>query len=146
MGKNIIVCLDGTGNEFSEEYSNIVALTRILDRSSEKQIVYYEPGVGTLPNPIYKTRVFKGISKLKRKIFGDGVLEKAKRAYQYLMDHYNKGDKIFIFGFSRGAYTARVLAGLINAFGIIHKGNNNLLHYAIQIYKQKKINFKLILN
>ena len=54
------------------------------------------------------------------------------------MDHYEPLDKIFIFGFSRGSYTAKVLAGLINACGLLEKGNYHHIQYAYDLYSNKK--------
>lgn len=51
LGRNLIICCDGTNNEFGAENTNVVRLIQALDRNSQKQRIFYDPGVGTLPNP-----------------------------------------------------------------------------------------------
>lgn len=144
MSKNIIICLDGTGNHFNHESSNIVTLTRVLIKSSNKQMVYYDPGVGTLSDPNFHTPLFKAISIYAGLAFGRGIINNVEKAYLFLMETYKDGDKIFIFGFSRGAYTARVLAGLIHGCGLLDKSHKNLLPHALNIYKKTKLDFEIL--
>lgn len=137
MSKNIVICLDGTGNQFKEDNSNIVKLFRTVVRNSD-QIAYYDAGVGTLADPQFKSPVAKRISKWLGLGLGVGLLKNVEQAYSYLMEHYETDDRIFIFGFSRGAYTARVLAGFIYACGLLESGNQNLIPYAIKLFRSKK--------
>ncbi len=141
MGKNVVVCLDGTGNQFEEDNSNVVKLFRVIKRDAS-QMAYYDPGVGTLADPAYKTPVVKKINKLLGLAFGRGLTRNVMEAYSFLMDHYEQGDRLFLIGFSRGAYTARVLAGFIHCFGLLEPGCQNLIPYAMKLYKAKKVNFK----
>ncbi len=136
-GKNIIVCLDGTGIQFRENNSNIVGLYSLLDKDSESQVAYYDPGVGTLGDPDFKTPIGKNITRFLGLAFGWGIIRNIEEAYSYLMEHYNNGDRIFIFGFSRGAYTARALAGFIHSFGLLDSGCQNLIPYAMKLYRSK---------
>ena len=62
VGKNVVICLDGTGNQFKEENSNVVKLFRVLKRDPRVQVAYYDPGVGTLADPDYKTPIAKKIN------------------------------------------------------------------------------------
>ena len=87
MGKNIVICLDGTGNQFGEDNSNVVKLFRVIVRDSS-QIAYYDPGVGTLADPAYKTPLAKKINKLFGFAFGRGLTQNVIEAYSYLMDYY----------------------------------------------------------
>ena len=112
MSKNIIICLDGTENQPGSTPSNIIKLYRMLKRESGKQITYYDPGVGTMGDQGYKTAIARKISKGLGSAFGRGLMKNVAVAYTFLMDHYEDGDKVFIFGFSRGAYTARALTRL----------------------------------
>ncbi len=143
MSKNIVICLDGTGNQFKEDNSNVVKLFRVLVRDSS-QIAYYDPGVGTLGDPDYKTPVAKRINKLLGLAFGRGLTRNVEQAYSYLMENYRFGDRLFVFGFSRGAYTARVLAGFISSCGLLEPGCQNLIPYAMKLYKAKDPDFKIL--
>ena len=143
-GKNIVICLDGTGNQFKEENSNVVKLFRVLERSSDQEVAYYDPGVGTLADPSYKTPIAKKINKGLGLAFGRGLTKNIEQAYSYLMDQYEENDRIFIFGFSRGAYTARALAGFIRACGLLEKGCQNLIPYAMKLYKTQPPNFEIL--
>lgn len=144
MSKNIVLCLDGTGNKFKEDNSNIVKIARVLTKDPQNQMIYYDPGVGTLANPRYRTNIFSALSKIKGLALGRGIKQDIKEAYAFLMNNYEDGDRIFIFGFSRGAYTARSIAGLIEGCGLLEKGNTNLLPYALNMYTSKKIDFKVL--
>jgi len=143
-GKNIVICLDGTGNEFKQENTNVVKLFRVLERNPEKQIAYYDPGVGTLADPSYKTPVGKKINKALGLGFGRGLTKNIEQAYSYLMENYAAGDYIYLFGFSRGAYTARALAGFIHACGLLDKGCQNLIPYAMKLYEARNPDFKIL--
>ena len=137
MSKNIVICLDGTGNQFKEDNSNVVKLFRTVIRNRD-QVAYYDAGVGTLADPQFKSPVAKRISKWLGLGLGVGLLKNVEQAYSYLMEHYETDDRIFIFGFSRGAYTARVLAGFIHACGLLESGNQNLIPYAIKLFRSRK--------
>jgi uncharacterized protein (DUF2235 family) len=65
---------------------------------------------------------------------GYGLQTNIEDAYRYLMNNYRPGDKIFLFGFSRGAFTARCLAGMIHKCSLLFKGSNNLVSHAYKIY------------
>lgn len=136
-GKNIIICLDGTGNQFGENLSNVVNLFRMLERTPGKQIAYYDPGVGTMGDPAYKTVIGRKLNKILGLAFGQGLMNNLIEAYTFLMEHYEDGDKVFIFGFSRGAYTARALAAFIKDCGLFEKGAKNLLPYAMNFFLTK---------
>src|SRR5438270_6716114 len=118
MGKNIVICCDGTNNEFGSNNTNVVRLVQVLNRSPKEQIIYYDPGVGTFPEPGFVTRIGKWFSEIMGLAFGVGLTRKIGEAYSFLMDQYEAGDTIFLFGFSRGAYTARALAGVLFQFGL----------------------------
>ncbi len=75
-----------------------------------------------------KWSVVKGLA------FGAGFKDNVFDAYRYLMEVYNEGDHIYLFGFSRGAYTARALAGLLHGYGLLHRGNEGHLAYAWRLF------------
>lgn len=140
MAKNLIVCLDGTGNEFGDKNSNVVKLCQTLNRNPEQQVVYYNPGIGTNPE-LYKPTLWGRIKHRANKLWdqatGRGVIKNASEAYLFLMNNYSPEDRIYIFGFSRGAYTARVLCALIYKFGLLDRGNDNLVKYAATLLLNK---------
>ena len=110
MPKNIVICCDGTGNEFGRSNSNVVKLYSILQHDSA-QIAYYHPGVGTMGSRNALSKVDKLWTKLIGLAFGYGISDNVADAYQFLMRNFEPGDQVFVFGFSRGAYTARALCG-----------------------------------
>lgn len=107
--KRLVLFLDGTWNS-TESNTNVWrmrALCAAQGRDGKPQLVYYEIGVNG----------FLG------GVFGQGLDENIRRAYEWLVENYNPGDEIYIFGFSRGAYTARSLAGLVAMNGILQAGS-----------------------
>ncbi|WP_128548255.1 DUF2235 domain-containing protein [Larkinella soli] len=131
MGKNIVICCDGTANEWAspDKTSNIVQLFCMLrkDPANLEQVTYYDPGVGT--------RGFAQWMDWWDQATGWSVDENVKQAYEFLMNFYEEGDRIYLFGFSRGAFTVRVLSGLISKSGLLFKRNENLIEYAFKIFK-----------
>ncbi|NNJ68605.1 MAG: DUF2235 domain-containing protein [Boseongicola sp.] len=141
--KNIVICLDGTGNQIEENLSNVLKLYRAVSKT-DTQIVYYDQGVGTLRRALgwgwlkQKVRLILGMA------FGYGLDGNVLRAYEFLVRYYEERgpkrapvrDRIYIFGFSRGAYTARVLAGLIYEIGILKPEQLHLAPAALMAYKQ----------
>ncbi|KAI0967915.1 peptidoglycan binding domain-containing protein [Xylaria arbuscula] len=122
--KRLVVCCDGTFSgvdKGDDQYSsNVARLSRTISKvgitpEGEKipQVVYYQSGVGTGSlTVINKTRQVSGA-------VGESLGEKVCEAYNYLANNWGPGDEIFIFGFSRGAYTARSLAGFICEVGLL---------------------------
>ena len=136
MSKNIVICCDGAGNEFGDANSNVVKLYSML-AIDENQVGYYHPGVGTMGSPTARGRIETEWSRIKGLAFGAGLLSNVGDAYRYLMSTYEYGDKIFLFGFSRGAYTARVLGGMLHVFGLLSPGNEGLIPYILRIYAKR---------
>lgn len=138
QGKNIVVCCDGTGNEIKRgAQSNVLELYQRLEKS-ERQIVFYDPGLGTVAAPGVQTRTAKCITKALGLAFAYGWASNVKDAYRFLMHTYEKGDRIFLFGFSRGAYTVRALAGLIRMCGLLQRNCENLIDYALQVHRSRE--------
>lgn len=140
MTKNIIICCDGTGNEFGVQNSNVVKLyqTLICDGG---QIAYYHPGLGTMGARNALTRIGKWWTRLIGLAFGYGISENVADAYQFLMERFEPGDHVYVFGFSRGAFTARALCGLLHFGGLLTRGNEALIPYAIRMIKRKNPDF-----
>lgn len=137
MPKNIVICCDGTGNEFGDHNSNVVKLYGTLIIDGHQQIGYYHPGVGTMGAPTAHNRLEKLWSMALGLAFGAGLLANVGDAYRYLMNVYEDGDQVFLFGFSRGAYTVRALAGVLHMFGLLYPGNNGLIPYVIRMYAKR---------
>jgi uncharacterized protein (DUF2235 family) len=139
MAKNIVLCCDGTGNEFGDQNSNVIKLYKML--STEAQIAYYHPGVGTMGARNAFTRIGKWWTRVLGLAFGYGISDNVADAYQFLMRRFEPDDRIYVFGFSRGAYTARALCGMLHIVGLLSAGNEGLIPYAIRMVKKKKIDF-----
>lgn len=145
MAKNIVLLLDGTSNEISANRTNILRLYGTLEKS-ERQLVYYDPGVGTFGAENAWLRFWRKAVEIWGMMTGWGLDQNVKQAYRFLVENYDSGkradgtagerDRIYLFGFSRGAYTARVLAGFIHAVGLMERRNLNLVDYAYRAYKR----------
>ncbi|KAJ8490191.1 hypothetical protein ONZ45_g13288 [Pleurotus djamor] len=142
-GRNLVLNLDGTANQFSEKSTNVVELFSRLIKD-EGQLVYYDSGIGTYARPS-----FKSLSYIKQVIYH--AIDTAiawnfetivHAAYKWLSENYQPGDKIFLFGFSRGAYQARVIAGMIEKVGLLHKGNERQIPFAYELYSSVIVNTK----
>jgi uncharacterized protein (DUF2235 family) len=136
MPKRLIVCADGTWNKVDQPTpSNVVRMSRaVLPTTSAPdgngrvhQIVYYHPGVGTR----------SGLDRLTGGAFGHGLDKNIEAAYLFLMNNYEEGDKIFLFGFSRGAYTVRSLGGLLRNCGLLRKQHTDQFRPAMELYRRR---------
>ncbi|WP_348641025.1 DUF2235 domain-containing protein [Mesorhizobium sp. B2-5-11] len=134
-GKNIVVCCDGTGNQIERNLSNVLKLFRIL-KKNEEQRVYYDAGIGTIGASDAWTRWRQNAKSVFELATGYGLDAEIAGAYAFICRHYVEGDAIFLFGFSRGAYTARAVAGLIHMIGLLHPDQLNIVEYAVSSYKQ----------
>jgi uncharacterized protein (DUF2235 family) len=122
----------------------VLKLFRIIQKN-EDQIVFYSPGAGTIstsdPWSRFKTKVRSVLGLLT----GYGLDNDVLNAYYFLIDNYAEGDHIYLFGFSRGAYTIRVLAGFLLLMGLLQPDQRNLAGYALTIFKrnaaQKHLDF-----
>lgn len=133
MAKNIIICCDGTGNEYGKNNTNVVKIYQLASKGNpEEQVAYYDPGVGTGG---WEYDESKGDIRAKADgATGSGLQKNVEDAYRYLMRHYEKDDKIYLFGFSRGAFTARSLAGMLHKCGLLHPDMFNMVEYASKVY------------
>src|SRR3984957_17902007 len=132
--RNIVICCDGTGNEYGSANSNVVKLYWTLS-AQDKQIAYYHPGVGTMGARNALSVVGKWWTKVRGLAFGYGFSDNIADVYSFLMEEFNPTDNVFIFGFSRGSYTARALCGLLHMCGLLTPGNEALIPYALRLYK-----------
>lgn len=134
--KNIVVLCDGTGNELkSQGNTNVVRLAELLTKDDpSSQVMFYDPGVGTMGAQGALTGVGRRTTKFLGLAFGYGLRANVVEGYQFIMNNYTSGDRIFLLGFSRGAYTARAIAGFVNHIGLLPPGNTNLIPYAMKLF------------
>ena len=109
---------------------------RKTPKTTPRQAVYYDPGVGTLARSNPWKKALQDASAIFGLATGYGLDDNVLAAYEFIVDHYEKGDAIYLFGFSRGAYTVRVLAGLIHKVGLISKAQVNLAGSGLTAFKQ----------
>src|SRR5262249_30195537 len=129
--KNIVVCCDGTGNEYGKNNTNVVDLYSVA-RQTDTQVTFYDPGVGT-GGWEYEEETCKLRGKGDEGS-GEGFQRNVEDAYRYLMGCYEDGDRIFLFGFSRGAFTVRALGGMLYKCGLLRPHNDTLVEYASKLY------------
>lgn len=127
---NIIICTDGTWNRPEEDIekdfpTNVLKLSRAIKPSDGniKQHVFYDWGLGS-----YHSNVSAGAA-------GRGIHKNILDGYRYIVQNYQPDDQIYLFGFSRGAYTVRAISGLINNCGILKRPDANRIAEAWKIYK-----------
>lgn len=139
--KKLIVCCDGTWQNrdsgwvkgtFKEPNghmaipTNVTRITRAikpLDQNEHPQVVYYQAGVGT---------GFSIVDHVLGGGTGEGLSENIREAYGFMSDNYTEGDSLFLVGFSRGAFTARSIGGLIGGIGLLNK---HAMEYFYAIFK-----------
>lgn len=141
--RNLVVCCDGTGNVWSpgRDKTNVAKLYEALEKS-DGQLTYYDPGVGTADGTLAGDgsgglRFRDTLQRVGGLAFGDGVWTNVAEAYTFLLRNYREGDRIFLFGFSRGAFTVRALSGLVLMFGLLRQEHENLIASALRIYRSK---------
>lgn len=129
--KRIVVCADGTWNRPEKDLekdvpSNVLRIARAIEPMGDDhmpQQVFYDWGVGSYYDPIVGGLAGKGLNK--------NIMD----CYRYIVQNYSPGDEVFLFGFSRGAYTVRSLCGLINNCGIIKRTDAHLIQKAFTHFK-----------
>lgn len=135
--KRIVICCDGTWNtpDKNEEGvpvpTNVVKIAEAVSQTVKdgtSQLMYYDPRVGTSGS--WLKRAFDGAT-------GSGLSHNILEAYRYLISNYKAGDQLFFFGFSRGAFTVRSLAGLIRNSGILRPNAVNMVDRAFALYRAR---------
>lgn len=126
--KRIVFCFDGTTNKLAAENpTNVVLMAESVVPTATDgtpQLVHYDEGVGT-----------GKLDRVSGALVGVGLVTNLREAYQFLIFNHEPGDEIFIFGFSRGAYTARSFAGFIRHAGILDVNSAKEIDNAIKLYK-----------
>ncbi|MBB3189229.1 DUF2235 domain-containing protein [Halomonas cerina] len=132
--KRIAICFDGTwnrpeetiGEDFPTNVLQFARGIRPIDGQGVEQVVFYDWGIGS-----YHDMVRAGAT-------GHGLEKNVMDGYRFLVHNYEAGDEIFLFGFSRGAYTVRSLCGMINNCSILRKEHANQVENGFRLYKTKK--------
>ena len=136
MSKNIVLLSDGTGNSSSSVFkTNVWRLFQILDlRDPERQIAFYDDGVGTSSFRLFA--ILGGI-------FGFGLKRNVIAIYSFCCRNFRHGDRIYCFGFSRGSFTIRIVAGLIASQGLVRYDDNeaDLARFSADAYRTYRRNF-----
>jgi len=133
MAKNVVICCDGTANEFAVNVTNVLKLHSVLIHSADRQVAFYHPGLGTMEPAGAVTGFTREITKLMGMALGYGLATDIRDAYTFLMKNYEPEDRIYLFGFSRGAYTVRAVASLLKMYGLIQKDNESLVPCATRL-------------
>ena len=126
--RRLVFCFDGSWNKLDvkQHPTNVVLLAESVPPVADDgrdQIVFYDEGVGTASD-----ETFRGGA------FGKGLVANVQEAYRFLIFNYRPGDEIFVFGFSRGAFTARTFIGFIKCAGIISVNDANQIRRAWELY------------
>jgi uncharacterized protein (DUF2235 family) len=129
--KRIAIFLDGTWNTTNDNTNvwRLRALTAPVGADQVRQSIYYNAGLGTQAG-----------SKVRGGMFGVGIDDILLETYQWLVENYNDGDDIFIFGFSRGSYTARSLSGFVSRCGVLKPGGPLSIR---QLYDRYRMGLKV---
>lgn len=134
-GRNLVVCCDGTSNEIVGNSTNVLKLYRIAVKD-QAQRVFYDAGVGAIASRPAWGRAWQRFKEFLGLATGFGLDENILRAYRWLCENYESGDRIFLFGFSRGAYTVRAIAGLMHMIGLLSRDQLHLAGFALTAYKR----------
>ncbi len=132
--KKLIVCCDGTGNEIKEKQSNVLKFYHMLEHN-DTQLCFYDPGIGTISSSGALDELFVKSKSVFALMTGFGLDRNVLDAYRFIVKNYLPGDEIYLFGFSRGAYTVRVLAAFIHMVGVLQVHQEHLCSYAFRAYK-----------
>ncbi|KAF8812681.1 hypothetical protein BYT27DRAFT_7182384 [Phlegmacium glaucopus] len=133
--RTLVLCFDGTGDQFDTDNSNIVEFFGLLKKDDPSvQLVYYQAGIGTYTIPQIATPMFAKFSKMVDSAIARNLDAHIMSGYEFLMQNYRAHDRICIFGFSRGAYTARCLAGMIHKIGLLPACNHQQIPFAYKMY------------
>ncbi|KAN0091571.1 Uncharacterized alpha/beta hydrolase domain (DUF2235) domain containing protein [Tylopilus felleus] len=136
--RNLVVCVDGTSNQFGHNNTNVVKLFAKIDQeaSHPQQYAYYSSGIGTSAKASHIIgRMVRAVSNKFEMAAAWNIEEIVKDAYSWLARTYQDGDQIYLFGFSRGAYQVRVLAEMIHEVGLIRTPTEKQIETAYDHYE-----------
>jgi len=141
--RQLVLLCDGTNNNLSGRHADthVLLLAELLKLFPDRQrLVYYDPGVGNpeqLPGTTFMDKARRELDRVNGLALGRGLYDNVAEGYRFLMANWRPGDQIFLFGFSRGAFTARSIGGLVNAFGIIARHQDTLVATLVSTYFAK---------
>ncbi len=138
--RQLVILCDGTNANLTggQRDTHVVTLAELLAAHADsRRVVMYDPGVGnpaSLPSAGWGDSLRRISGRIEGLVQGRGVFENITEAYLFLMRHWREGDEIFVFGYSRGAFTARSLAGMVNRFGLLRPEAESMLPTLLHIY------------
>ena len=136
--KRIVICCDGTWNRLDARHqTNVAKIAEAMlprDAAGNAQVMLHLDGVGSGRGTGH---LAQGMDRWLGGVLGIGLTEVIQEAYRFLVLNYDPGDEIMIFGFSRGAYTARSLGGMIRRCGIMEKRFASRVADAIELYRAR---------
>jgi uncharacterized protein (DUF2235 family) len=128
--KRIVFCFDGTWNALNADTpTNVVLTAASIERQARDgivQIIHYDEGVGT-----------GRLERMSGGVFGVGLVDNVREAYRFLIFNYDPGDEIYVFGFSRGAFSARTFVGFVHHVGPLSRLHAARIDEALDLYKQR---------
>ena len=131
--KRLVICCDGTWQRlYGASLTNVALTARAVaprDAKGNLQIVYYSAGVGASVDGV---SLWQGMT-------GGDLDDNLLEAWLFITLNYEPGDELYLFGFSRGAYTVRSLAGLLRKCGVLRREHADKARTALQIYRQREI-------
>jgi len=137
--RTLVLCFDGTASEYSSNITNVIKLYSLLRKNNaEEQLCYYQAGIGTYFAPGVVLPIFRWAASTLDEAFAWYLYQHVIDGYTFLMENYNCGDRVCLFGFSRGAYTARALAGMLYKVGLLSKTNTEQRPFAYTLYKSTR--------
>lgn len=133
--RKLILCCDGTWNRADQERNGVACPTNVVRLAYRiakadgpaPQLIYYDQGVGT----------GNLIDRLSGGAFGEGLEDNVHDAFRFLIANYELGDQIYLFGFSRGAFTARSIGGMIRKCGILKRASIAKYRSALELYRSE---------
>ncbi|KAF5380658.1 hypothetical protein D9757_007007 [Collybiopsis confluens] len=133
--RTLVLCFDGTSNEYDSTNTNVVKFFSLLKKdNTDGQLCYYQAGVGTFFAPGVVSPLFQWFAKILDEAVAWYLNAHVMDGYNFLMQNYRAGDEICLFGFSRGAYTARALAGMLYKIGLLPRDNQEQVPFAYKLY------------
>ncbi|KAI0269949.1 hypothetical protein BC834DRAFT_967664 [Gloeopeniophorella convolvens] len=145
--RTLVLCFDGTTNAYGDQNTNVVKLYSLLTKDRvDEQLCYYQAsplqrkaglgaGIGTYFKPGAVSPLFRLVARVLDEAIAWYLSTHVMDGYRFLMQNYKAGDKVCLFGFSRGAYTARALAGMLHKVGLLSKDNPEQVPFAYKLYK-----------
>jgi uncharacterized protein (DUF2235 family) len=138
VSRTLVVCIDGTWNTAAEaatsfaQPTNVARLKDLLINDGERQYVLYLPGVGT--------RGF--VDRMVGGVYGSGTSSRLTTAYRFICEHYREGDRIALFGFSRGAFAVRLVVGTMVNAGILRPDHLDRVDEAVALYRNPLVSMR----